>query len=148
MRPMPFHARPRAAVAAVLVGAAALAGCGEKREPRANVDRPALPVSISVLLTKDAVRMSPRSVGGGPVELIISNRSGKPREIVLETADAPGGEVGEVALRTTPISDGETSQAQALVEPGAYELRAGDGLTASLEVTAARPSAQNELLVP
>lgn len=148
MRPMPFHARPRAAVAAVLVGAAALAGCGEKREPRANVDRPALPVSISVLLTKDAVRMSPRSVGGGPVELIISNRSGKPREIVLETVDAPGGDAGAVALRTTPISDGETSQAQALVEPGAYELRAGDGLTASLEVTAARPSAQNELLVP
>ena len=148
MRSTPFHARSRAAVAAALIGLATLAGCGEKRQPRANVDRPALPAAISVLLTKDGIRMSPASIGGGPIELIISNRSGKPREIVLETVDAPGGDAGAVALRTTPISDGETSQAQAVVEEGAYELRAGEGLSAELEVTAARPSAQNELLIP
>ena len=128
-----------AVLAAVVLTAA---GCGTERQRRVNADRPPLPAAIAVYLTTSKIRISPSEIGGGPIELVIANRSGDARRIVLTSPD--GGE----ALRTTPISDGETSQAQAVVQRGTYVLRAEGLAPVRLTVGAPRPSAKDELLTP
>lgn len=134
--------------ALVLAMVVAVAGCGEKRPPRTNVERPALPVVIGAIVTPDQVRISPNSIGAGTVDVLVSNKSGKAQRITLELIDGTGGE-DSIALETSPISAGENTRAQAALEPGTYELRAGDGIKpAVVHVGEERPSSQNELLTP
>lgn len=133
--------------ALALVAAAPLAGCGDKRERRSNLDRPALPIVVGAIVTKDTIRVSPDSIGAGEIDLVVTNRSTKARSITLESID--GGGTSAVALETTPISAGENSRAQANLEPGTYELRAGDDIEpAVIRVGPDRPSSQDELLTP
>lgn len=131
-----------ASITLCLAVAAVGTGCGTKKERRANVTRPALPVVVATLVTKDEIRLSPAEFGAGAVEVLVSNRSGKPRRITVKGN-------GAAALATTPISDGETSKAQAILEPGVYTVDAGTGVTpAKLVVGPQRPSSQNELITP
>lgn len=126
--------------------AAPLVGCGEERQPRTNLDRPALPIVIGAIVSKDSVRVSPNSVGAGSIDLVVTNRSTKARSITLKLIDGAG---ESVALETTPISAGENTTAQADLETGTYELRAGSGVKPALiRVGQARPSSQDELLTP
>jgi len=128
--------------------AVAVAGCGEKRPPRTNVERPALPVVIGAIVTPDQVRVSPNSIGAGTVDVLVTNKSGKAQQITLELIDGTGGK-DSIALETSPISAGENTRAQAVLETGTYELSAGDGVKpAVIHVGEERPSSQNELLTP
>lgn len=132
------------AVAGVLCAFAA-SGCGTERQPRANIERPALPVTISVYINKDQIRASPRAIGAGAVELIVANRSGSSRRIVLV------GPVGNrsIALATSPIAPGESATAQTIVETGIYVLRVGPGIRPiRLAIGRPRPGSQNKLLTP
>lgn len=125
-----------------LTVAAGSTGCGEKRERRNSTPRPALPIVLGTVVTKDKIRVSPTQFGAGQVEVLVSNRSGRPRRITIRGN-------GSVALTTTPISDGETSKAQTILKPGVYELNAGAGIPAAkLVVGPERPSSGGELITP
>lgn len=129
--------------------AVALSSCSsEAREPRANNPRPAVPITISVMITEDAVRLAPKQIGAGPVELLISNRSMQSQRVVLKAAGGDGS--GEVAVRTTPISPQETSTVPASVKRGRYELRVGGGEIepGRLQVGAPRKNSSDKLLTP
>jgi|GEM_PF-1753256 len=117
-------------------------GCGTKSARRDSTPRPALPIVVSALVTKNQIRVAPAEFGAGAIEVLVANRSGKPRRIVLNGN-------GTVALSTTPISDGESSKAQTILKPGTYTLNAGAGIPAAkLRVGPERPSSQGELITP
>jgi hypothetical protein len=144
----PNGRKPAALAIASIVLVVALGGCGDKRQPRKNTPRPALPVIVSVFLSSTDASLAPSKVGAGQIELIITNRSDKARRVKLETLDRPGGTSGSIALRTTPISPGEVTTVQALVKTGAYILGAGYSRPTKLAVGKPRPNAQSTLLTP
>ncbi len=137
--PRPFRAASLTLCFAVV---ALGSGCGTKSARRDSTPRPALPIVVSAFVGKNQVRVSPAEFGAGAIEILVSNRSGKPRRITLSGN-------GTVALTTTPISDGENSRAQTIVEPGTYTLNAGAGVApVKLRVGPERPSSQGELITP
>ncbi len=110
-----------------------------------------MPIVISAAINDDAVSVSPKQFGAGPITLIISNQSTSSQQVTLETTDDPGGSSpGVKAIETGPISPRETASVKGEVKQGTYALRVGaDGVRAArIVVGKQRPSAQNELLQP
>ena len=106
---------------------------------------------ISASINDEAVSVSPKRFGAGPITLVISNQSASSQQVTLETADDPGGSnPGVKAIETGPISPRETASVKGEVKQGTYALRVGaDGVRAArIVVGKQRPSAQNELLQP
>ena len=136
------------ALIAVSVLTGTLAACGEE-DDYANNPRPPSPVVVSAAVTDSRVSVSPRRLGAGPVDLIVTNQTERAQEITLET-DEIGGSSPGIQQRTGPINPGDTASLKANLERGSYRL-AVDGQNiraAALDVGEARPSAQNELLQP
>jgi hypothetical protein len=131
--------------AALLLGGALLAACGEEdfeRKPR-----PPVPVSLSGVITAEKVTVSPAKLGAGPIELTISNQSGAKRTVTLE-----GGSVRE---QVGPISPMDTATIERTLDPGDYEVRAGSPRAVRKEIVPAvlrigreRPDSNNQLLLP
>jgi hypothetical protein len=150
----PAHRRkPRqaAAAACTLTAALVLASCGSDDRKDSNAERPPVPIVISASISDQAVSVSPKSFGAGPITLIISNQSTSSQQVTLETADDPGGAgPGVKAIETGPISPRETASVKGDVKQGTYALKVGaDGVRAArIMVGKPRPSAQNELLQP
>jgi hypothetical protein len=145
--------KPRQAAAAAwaLTAALALASCGSDDPTSDNAERPPTPIVISAAINDEAVSVSPKSFGGGPITLVISNQSTSSQQVTLETADDPGGSSpGVKAIETGPISPRETASVKGDVKQGTYALKVSvDGVRAArLVVGKQRPSAQNELLQP
>ena len=126
-----------------------LAGCGDVDGEYGNRPRPPAPINVTAAINPDRVRISPRSFGSGPVVIIISNQSGAPQTVTLET-DEIGGDTGGIRRSTPEIEARSTGQLQVDPPEGTYGLSAsaGDITPASLVVGERRPSAQNELLQP
>jgi hypothetical protein len=138
--------RARLALVVVVV----LAGCGEDDAAEyGNKPRPPAPINVTAAIDGDRVRVSPRSFGSGPVVIIISNQSGAPQTVTLET-DEIGGDSGGIRRSTPEIAARSTGQLQVDPPEGIYRLSAstGDITPAALVVGERRPSAQNELLQP
>jgi hypothetical protein len=135
-------------LAPALFAAVALAGCGGDGE-HANRPRPPAPINVTAAIDSDRVRVSPRTFGSGPVVIIISNQSGAPQTVTLET-DELGGENGGIRRSTSEIAARSTGELKVDPPEGTYELSASsdDIAPASLVVGERRPSAQNELLQP
>jgi len=134
-----------------LTAALALASCGSDDSKRTNSERPPVPIVISAAINDEAVLVSPKRFGAGPITLVISNQSTSSQQVTLETADDPGGSSpGVKAIETGPISPRETASVKGEVKQGTYALRVGaDGVRAArIVVGRQRPSAQNELLQP
>jgi hypothetical protein len=131
-----------------LVVVAALVGCGED-DDHANKPRPPAPINVTAAIDSDRVRVSPRAFGSGPVVIIISNQSGAPQTVTLET-DEIGGESGGIRRSTPEIAARSTGQLKVDPPEGTYRLSAsaGDITPAALAVGERRESAQNELLQP
>jgi hypothetical protein len=143
--------RQVAAAACALTAAVTLGACGDDDKKYANAERPATPIVISASIDDDAVQVSPRKFGAGPITLIISNQSTSSQQVTLETDQQPGDDgPGEKAIQTGPISPRETAAVKGEVKQGTYALRVGgDGVqAATIVVGKARPTAQNELLQP
>jgi hypothetical protein len=143
--------RQAAVAACALTAALALASCGSDDSKRTNAERPPAPIVISASINDDAISVSPKSFGAGPITLVISNQSTSSQQVTLETADEPGGSSpGVKAIATGPISPRETASVKGEVKQGTYALRVGaDGVRAArIMVGEQRPSAQNELLQP
>jgi hypothetical protein len=137
----------RARSAAVLA-VVAFAACGSDDE-RENTLRPPAPINVTAAIDDQRVRVSPRSFGAGPVVFVISNQSGAPQELTLET-DELGGDSGGIQRSSGPIAARSTATLKVDVGEGTYRLAtAGDGIRpAALEVSTARRTSQNDLLLP
>lgn len=134
--------------ARVLSGAlcvVALTGCGT--EDFKNEPRPARPETLTGVIRKDKVTISPNRFGAGPIELTISNQTHEAHTVTLE---------GErLRERVGPVNPLDTATIQASPEPGTYEVRAGsfeaqpeEIQPATLDVGAKRQDSSDDLLLP
>lgn len=132
-------------MAGCVVVAALLASCGD--EDFANNPRPPIPLELTGVIRDDAVRVSPSSIGAGPVLITVSNQTGNVHTVILE-GDSLTGQEG-------PVAPGGTATIQQTLTPGSYEVRAGtekalrkEIAPAVLEIGEERPSSNNDLLLP
>jgi hypothetical protein len=144
--------RRASAFACALTAAFALASCGgDDRGKYANAQRPPQPIVVSASIDDDAIQVSPRKFGAGPITLVISNQSSGSQQVTLETEDDPGGSSpGQKAIETGPINPRETASVKGDLDQGTYTLHVGADDIAGTKVVvgAERPSAQNDLLTP
>ena len=133
----------------VVAAVALLAGCGDDSEERSNKPRPPAPINVTAAIDPERIRVSPPTFGSGPVVIIISNQSGAPQTVTLET-DEIGGGSGGIRRSTPEIATRSTGQLQVDPPEGTYRLSTGsaDIAPAEVEVGERRASAQNELLQP
>ena len=111
--------RQAAVAACALAAALTLASCGSDDSTRTNAERPPVPIVISAAINDDAVSVSPKQFGAGPIRLVISNQSTSSQQVTLETTDDPGGSgPGVKAIATGPISPRETASVKGEVKPG------------------------------
>ncbi len=142
-------ARGRAALAAALA-TLGLSACGE--DDFENERRPAVPVSVTGVITQQQVDISPDEFGAGPISLTISNQTPESHRVTLEGTAEDGTEISEV---TGPINPQDAATIQQSLPTGEYEVVANsDGsLTpdirpGAITVGPDRPSASDELELP
>jgi hypothetical protein len=128
--------------------AAAVSACGAESDYQ-NKPRPPSPINVTAAIDSKRVRVSPGTFGAGPVVFIISNQSGAAQRITFES-DELGAEHGGIKRSTGPIGARSTGELRVDPAEGSYTLSAGAGdiAPASVEVSARRRSAQNDLLLP
>ena len=142
--------RRTAALAPLAVGAVlALGGCGSSSADYKNDPRPPGPIIVTGYIDDQRVSVSPRSLGAGPISLIVTNQTGTAQRVTLESAGATGTGPGLKQV-TAPISPRDTATLKADVKPGRYTVHVAGGAirAARLQVGAERASAQNDLLQP
>jgi hypothetical protein len=128
---------------------AALAACGGG-EPRKNVNRPPAPVTLTAAVHDRFVQVSPKAVGAGPVNLVVSNQSRRAQVVVFETANVPGnGKVGRRAS-TRRIPPQGTGRLSLDARQGDYMVHVGDRTVrvARVKIGPRRASSQDQLLLP
>jgi hypothetical protein len=133
------------AVAVVL----AVAACGSGSADYKNNPRPPGPIVITGYISDQRVSVSPRSLGAGPISLIVTNQTGTAQRVTLESAGPTGSGPG-IKQVTAPISPRDTATLKVDVKPGSYSVHVGaDAIRAArLKVGRERKSAQNDLLQP
>ena len=131
---------PCLAFAAVMV-----AGCGGGSDYK-NEPRPPAPIVVTASISKDAVSVSPKKFGAGPVTLIVTNQTGASQQLTVEINNGQPGFKG----RTGPINPRDTGQLKGNLGRGTYSVHVDGGAIrpARLTVGRQRPSAQNDLLQP
>ena len=142
--------RRTAALAPLAVaGALALGGCGDSSADYKNDPRPPGPIIITGYIDDQRVSVSPRTLGAGPISLIVTNQTGAAQRVTLESAGATGSGPG-IRQVTAPISPQDTATLKVDVKPGSYSVHVGgDAIRAArLRVGPERESAQNDLLQP
>jgi len=134
--------------AVALAALAGLPACGED-EDHVNRDRPAASVNITAAIIYGRIDVSPRSIGAGPLRLIVTNQTGSAQELTFET-DEVGGDSPGITRTTGPIGPSTTATLEADVREGRYAISAADeGIKpGTVKVGAPRPSAQDQLLLP
>jgi hypothetical protein len=152
-RPLLLRGKTRqvATAACALVAASALASCGDDGPKYANAERPPSPIVISASINDEAIQVSPRKFGAGPITLVISNQSTSSQQVTLETDDQAGDPgPGVKAIETGPINPRETASVKGDLREGTYSLHVGgEGIHAARVVVGQqRPSSQNDLLQP
>ena len=142
-------ARQLALALAVGVAGTFAVGCGDSSS-YGNDPRPATPVAITASIAKQRVSLSPRSLGAGPVLIVVTNQSGNSQDLSIASADEPGSSPGIAPQTTGPISPQDTASLQLNLRQGDYVIGVKDNAVepARLRVGPARPSSQNQLLLP
>jgi hypothetical protein len=138
-------------VALLLLGVLAIPGvaaCGGGSAFKDN-PRPAVPIQLSGVITEKAVSVEPSRLGAGPVNLLISNQSGRSHTVTLE-----GGPHNTTA-QVGPINPLDTGRIQETLEPGTYTVTAGssqattqDIQPATLQIGPPRKSSSDKVLLP
>src|ERR1044072_5493116 len=95
-------------VAAVLVTAAIVGGCGAQAD-YANKPRPPAPITVTAAIDKTRVRVSGPKFGGGAVVILISNQSGAAQKVTLESGEL-GAAKGGIKRSIGPIQPRSTGQ--------------------------------------
>ena len=134
-------------VTAALAGGAS--GCGGSGGDYANKPRPATPINVTAAVSDSRVSVSPKTFGAGPIVMIVSNQTTSPQTVTLETEELGGSQPG-LKRSTEAIGPRSTATLKVDVRQGSYAVSTGSqGIDpASVEVGAARKSAQDELLEP
>ncbi|HEX8855421.1 MAG TPA: hypothetical protein VF752_07445 [Thermoleophilaceae bacterium] len=142
-----FSRGTRVAVAASAVAVFA-AGCGGGSDFQ-NKPRPAVPVQLTGVITRDKVTVSPDSVGAGPVIIVVSNQTPEKHTLTLD------GGGGTQQVRVGPIAPTETGRITGDLAPGSYQVKAGteqaqvrEIAPATLHIGKARKSSSDTLLLP
>jgi hypothetical protein len=132
-----------------VVAGLALGGCGSTSTDYKNDPRPPGPIIVTGYIDDQRVSVSPRSLGAGPISLIVTNQTTAAQRVTIESADAAGQGPG-LKQETAPINPRDTATLKADVDPGRYSVHVGaDGIAAAaLRVGPQRASAQNDLLQP
>ena len=138
--------------AATIAGALVVAGCGTTR--MTFVDAPAPPVELSVYISSHGVSVSPRRLGAGQVNVLVSNEAS--RIVFLKIIRQ-----GRLVASSRPIAAGANAQFRAELRPGRYalgvtpvhatdaQLALGTGIApAALLIGRPRPNGNNALLQP
>ena len=135
-----------AALLAGVLGVLVAGGCGGDDDFK-NEPRPPIPIQLTGVITDTEVSVEPRTVGAGPIVLIVSNQTKQAHTVTL---DGPSGseEVG-------PINPLDTGRIQHNVDQGSYEVRAGSDKAVEEEIQPGkltvgpkRPSSSNDVLLP
>ena len=143
--------RIRVRTVSAAVGVVVLAaGCGSDTSYKNN-PRPPAPITVTASISDKAVSVSPSRFGAGPVTLVVTNQTGRSRELVLKSEQVAGsGKTGQAAQDTGPINPQGTASLKADLRQGSYSVNVRDGSLRGGRLTVGRPrkSAQNELLQP
>ncbi|MGH2967889.1 MAG: hypothetical protein ACRDK0_02315 [Solirubrobacteraceae bacterium] len=139
---------PRRAAVLAAALACATAGCGSESD-YANKPRPATPINVTAAVSDRGISVSPKTFGAGPIVLIVSNQTDSAQTVTLETEELAGSKPG-IRQTTSPIDPRGTATLKVDVRRGTYAVSTrGRGISpATVEVGAARRSAQDELLQP
>lgn len=137
--------RTAQAVPCLAFVAATVAGCGGGSSYR-NEPRPAAPIVVTASISKNAVSVSPKQFGAGPITLIVTNQTGASQQLTVEISNGQAGFKG----RTGPINPRDTGELKADLATGTYSVHVdGPSIRAAhLVVGKPRASAQNDLLQP
>ena len=124
------------------------AGCGSEPQ-RENEERPAPLVVMTAAVQDDVIRVSPRTVGAGQIELVVSNQSDSPQTVTFET-DELGGTEGGNRASSSEIAAGGTGRLKIDTREGTYSISVEDDAirAARVEIGPPRESGQNQLLLP
>ena len=146
-----MHSSRMAAITALGITAALVAGCGGGGgSDYKNKPRPAAPIIVTASIGDKSISVSPRSFGAGPVNVIVTNQTSAAQKVTLETDSGPASSSPGIKQQTAPISPQDTATLKVDVKPGRYSVHVDGGSVraASLRVGKARESAQNDLLQP
>jgi hypothetical protein len=138
----------RAAIMAVAIAAAAIAGCGGDDE-FANQAREPAQITLSASIGRRDITVSPARIGAGPVELLASNQTPVSQVLTLRsTSRAASSE--PLQQRTGPINPGDTASLTADLAAGTYALttRSRERESATIRVGPARLAGTDRLLQP
>jgi hypothetical protein len=132
-------------VPCIALATALVAGCGSDTSYK-NEPRPPSPIVVTASINQNAVAVSPKRFGAGPITLIVTNQTGASQQVTVEINNGQAGFKG----RTGPINPRDTGQLKGNLGRGTYSVHVdGGGIRpARLTVGRERPSAQNDLLQP
>jgi hypothetical protein len=132
----------------------AVAGCGSDGT-RKNDERPPAAIVVAAAITPQGVFVSPTSIGAGPVNVVVTNRSAASQVATIEVNDVASStarpQTAGLRQSTGPINPQDTAQLNVVVQKDTiYTLKTDDDKIAPgrLNVGAERPSAQNDLPLP
>lgn len=133
----------------VVVAALLAAGCGDNTS-YGNKPRPPVPVAVTASIAKQRISLSPRTLGAGPVLIVVTNQSGNSQDLSIASADEPGSSPTTARQTTGPINPEDTASLQLNLREGEYVIGVkGSGVKpARLRVGPNRASSQNQLLLP
>ena len=131
-----------------LIALVVAAGCGSEPQ-RENLERPAPPVIMTAAVHDDTIRVSPRAVGAGQIELVVSNQSDAAQTVTFET-DELGGRLGGNRASSSSIPAGGTGRLKIDARQGVYSVSVEDDAirAARVRIGPPRESGQNQLLLP
>ncbi len=131
-----------------LIALVVAAGCGSEPQ-RENLERPAPPVIMTAAVQDDTIRVSPRAVGAGQIELVVSNQSDAAQTVTFET-DELGGRLGGNRASSSSIPAGGTGRLKIDARQGVYSVSVKDDSirAARVRIGPPRESGQNQLLLP
>ena len=143
-----MRSRRATSCALALAGALGIGACGAPAE-HPNDNRPPASINITAAIIDGKIQLSPRTVGAGPVRLLVTNQTDAARTLTLETDEVGGSQPG-IRRSTSAIVPRGTATLQADLREGDYKVSAdGGGIKAvAITVGAPRPSAQGDLLQP
>lgn len=118
-----------------MVAAATVAGCGGGSH-FANQPRPSAPVNLTVYINDQRVSVSPRNVGAGPVQLIVTNQSSNAESLSVTPA---GSTSGQALAQSGPISPQATAQVTVNLSP-AGDYTVGIAPSGSTQAASATPT--------
>ena len=147
-RAVPWRGTVRRVRRVAVIALVFIAGCGSTPQ-RENLDRPPPLVVMTAAIHDDVIRVSPRAVGAGPIELVVSNQSDAPQRVTFETDELGGRQGGNNASSSTIAASG-TGRLKIDVREGVYAIRVADDAIRPVRVLIGPPreSGQNQLLLP